>query len=104
MPVGHYLDSKSIRLHIPVFVMHLLVLGSMRQMYWRRRIGIAMLVVFLPVNAPLFLLAVEAMDITINSPDWFVGLSFLSLFIIGGILAFMPRISLMRLFQDGTHP
>lgn len=73
-------------------------------MYWRRRIGIAMLVVFLPVNAPLFLLAVEAMDITINSPDWLVGLSFLFLFIIGGILAFMPKISLMRLFQDGTHP
>jgi len=63
-----------------------------------------MLVVFLPVNAPLFLLAVEAMDITINSPDWLVGLSFLFLFIIGGILAFMPKISLMRLFQDGTHP
>ena len=104
MPVGHYLDTKSIRSHIPVFVMHLLVLGSTGHMYWRRRIGIAMLVVFLPVNAPLFLLAVEAMDITINSPDWFVGLSFLSLFIIGGILAFMPRISLMRLFQDGTHP
>ena len=56
-----------------------------------------MLVVFLPVNAPLFLLAVEAMDITINSPDWFVGLSFFIFFIIGGILAFMPRISLPRL-------
>ncbi|MEK9865414.1 MAG: hypothetical protein ACPF9I_06745 [Candidatus Thalassarchaeaceae archaeon] len=84
--------------------MHRLVLASTGQMYWRRRIGFAMLVIFLPVNAPLFLLALEAMDMGVSRPDWFVGLSFLILFSVGGILAFMPRISLWRLFHDGSQP
>ncbi|MAE36437.1 MAG: hypothetical protein VXY31_03405 [Candidatus Thermoplasmatota archaeon] len=73
-------------------------------MMWRRKIGIAMMVVFLPVNAPLFVLAVEALGWNTGQPDWLVGLSFLALFCMGGVLAFMPRISIFRLFQSGDQP
>ena len=74
-----------------------------RSMMWRRRIGIAMMVFFLPVNAPLFILAAEAAGRSLGQPDWFVGLSFLGLFCIGGVLAFMPRISIFQLLQDGDQ-
>ena len=72
-------------------------------MMWRRRIGIAMMVFFLPVNAPLFILATEALGWNVTLPDWFVGMSFLGLFCTGGILAFMPRVSIFRLFQPGDQ-
>ena len=71
---------------------------------WRRKIGIAMMVFFLPVNASLFILATESLGWNLDQPDWLVGLSFLILFSVGGILAFMPRISIFRLFQSGDQP
>ncbi|MBE39190.1 MAG: hypothetical protein CMB07_04270 [Euryarchaeota archaeon] len=72
-------------------------------MMWRRKIGIAMMVFFLPVNAPLFILATEALGWNMDQPDWLIGLSFLILFCVGGVLAFMPRISIFRLFQSGDQ-
>ena len=70
---------------------------------WRRKIGIAMMVFFLPVNAPLFILATEALGRNKDQPDWLIGLSILILFCVGGVLAFMPRISIFRLFQSGDQ-
>ena len=79
-------------------------LEALSDMMWRRRIGIAMMVFFLPVNAPLFILATEALEWNVDQPDWLIGLSFLILFFVGGVLAFMPRISIFRLFQSGDQP
>ena len=56
-------------------------LDRLRSMMWRRRIGIAMMVFFLPVNAPFCHLATEALGWNVTQPDWFIGLSFLGLFL-----------------------
>lgn len=84
--------------------MHCWRLRGASDMYWRRLVGIVMMVIFLPVNAAFFLLVIEAFGISTGRPDWFIGLLFLILFCCGGVLAFMPKISLLKLFQRGDQP
>ncbi|MBK70608.1 MAG: hypothetical protein CMB53_04370 [Euryarchaeota archaeon] len=60
-------------------------------MLWRQRLGIVMMIVFMPANGPFWNMSIDAIGIGLEfSESAFFAYSIL-LFIIGGFLTFTPK-------------
>ncbi len=57
----------------------------------RQRLGIAMLFLFLPINTPFWEMLFESIGYPIPYADWEIFISCLSLFLIGSIFTFTPK-------------
>ena len=59
---------------------------------WRQRLGITMMFLFLPINGPMWRMTFEVLGHPLPWPDWQVFIGCLTLFVLGGIFTFTPKL------------
>ena len=60
-------------------------------MLWRQRLGIVMMIVFMPANGPFWTMSIDALGIDYQFSESIFFVYSILLFISGGILTFTPK-------------